>query len=176
MKRYVLVSLVLCSFLAFAGSAWSLTTTDVGATDTLLSSIALANSGNAEQAWLESLFPGETIVITNTTAVNWTQVDGLTNTFAFNLSDDPANFFVKIGTGNTGSNIDHFLFQNNANTGWAVIALSDLNVNNINHFDVGRISHIGEIGTSKVPEPGMLILFGSGLLGLGIFGRKKFGK
>jgi hypothetical protein len=31
-------------------------------------------------------------------------------------------------------------------------------------------------GTPQVPEPSMLMLFGSGLLGLGFFGRKKFKK
>ena len=31
-------------------------------------------------------------------------------------------------------------------------------------------------GTTSVPEPGMLLMFGAGLLGLGLFGRKKFRK
>jgi hypothetical protein len=124
---------------------------------------------------VESLFPGETVVITNTTAVNWTETS-LAGTYAFQLIDNPTDFFIKIGTGNTGSDVDHFLFQNNIETGWAVIALSDLNINNIENFDVGRISHVGEVGGTSVPEPSMLLLFGSGLVGLAFFGRKKFKK
>lgn len=181
MKKYMVISIVLCGLLAFGSSAWSLTingTTDVGIADTLLGSSALPNSGAAtELAWVQTFFPGETVnVTTTTTAVDWTETS-LAGTYAFKLSDDPADFFIKIGTGNTGSDVDHFMFQNNIETGWAVIALSDLNINNIENFDVGRISHVGEVGGgTQVPEPSMLLLFGSGLLGLGLFGRKKFRK
>jgi len=176
----MVVSIILCGLLAFGSSAWSLTingTTDVGIADTLIGSAALPDSGAAtELAWVQTFFPGATVNVTTTTAsVDWTQTS-LAGTYAFKLSDNPGDFFIKIGTGSLGSDVDHFMFTNNPDTGYAVVALSDLNITNSTHFDVGRISHVGEVGGTSVPEPSMLMLFGSGLLGLAFFGRKILGK
>ena len=47
-----------------------------------------------------------------------------------------------------------------------IVVGSNVNINSFAPF-----SHDAESG--KVPEPGTLLLFGSGILGLGFFGRKK---
>ena len=178
MKRYLLVALVICGLLAFASTGWSLTMADVGSQDTLFNNTTaiadLPNSGTqTELDWVNSVlgtsFTAD--VVTITTAADWTAVDG-TNFWAFSLQTDPAYFFIK--TGAKPGDPDHFLFTNNDSLDWAVIALSDLNIESVTN--VGKISHVGEVGGTSVPEPGMLMLFGTGLLGLGIFGRKKFGK
>ena len=42
--------------------------------------------------------------------------------------------------------------------------------------DLESLSHITYFGTASVPEPATMLLLGSGLIGLGIFGRKKLFK
>lgn len=42
--------------------------------------------------------------------------------------------------------------------------------------DSGELSHITYFGTTPVPEPATMLLFGSGLIGLAAVGRKRFRK
>lgn len=41
---------------------------------------------------------------------------------------------------------------------------------------ISGISHVSFYGLHSVPEPATLLLLGSGLIGLGVFGRKKIMK
>ncbi len=186
MKKYLLIALVLCGVLVFAGTGWSLTvgSTDVGSRDTLVAEADLANSGDAtELAWVNSLGLGTFSIDTkyDSVAGNW-QATNQSGTFALNLVDEPGYYLIKIGTGSSTTNHDdHFLFFNEGSTSWAVINLVDqlhFGTDNYKHIQtVERISHIDEFGSGKkVPEPSMLMLLGSGLLGLAFAGRKLISK
>jgi len=43
-------------------------------------------------------------------------------------------------------------------------------------MNVGKFSHVVEIDSNPVPEPGTIILLGAGLLGLAIFGKRRMNK
>jgi hypothetical protein len=56
-----------------------------------------------------------------------------------------------------------------------IFSQADLDAFTALHYRV-QILAASDVETSQVPEPGMLMLFGSGLLGLAFFGRKMLGK
>lgn len=184
MKKYLLVFVVLCSMIAVTNTGWAYLagSIDVGGIDSKLFETKLGNSGAPEElAWVNGLGLG-TFSISDkydTSSGGWLTVDN-PFTFAYNLTTDPAYFLIKIGTGSsTANDNDTFLFQNQISNDWAVINLADLHfgTDNYKHIQsVTRISHIDEFGGTSVPESATLLLFGSGLLGLGIFGRKGFKK
>jgi hypothetical protein len=74
----------------------------------------------------------------------------------FNTLNNPITNRVCTGTGTSRSCVD-------------VVVGNDVDINSFAPF-----SHDAESG--KVPEPGTLLIFGSGILGLGFFGRKKLAK
>jgi hypothetical protein len=65
----------------------------------------------------------------------------------------------------------HFDLYDETVKSWATGKLS--NPNDIDANDFAPFSHDAE-GSHKVPEPGTLVLFGSGLVGLAAYGRKRF--
>ncbi len=80
----------------------------------------------------------------------------------------------------------NFSLVDNSATTWSS-ALGVLTLNDKDFLAAGHIFVKGTAcaeaptgyagnGSTKVPEPGMLVLLGSGILGLGLFGRKKFRK
>jgi hypothetical protein len=195
MKRYILVSLVLCSFLALSGLAWAdvfVGSTNVGSIDTLKGSAffdngcaandvtCIKNSGDQTEINWVNLVLGATFSTSDMLKYDATssllQTTDTNGVLALQLQDDPSFFLVK--TGGKGDTV--YLFQNNIATDWAVLALGDFDPLALTGGNptLIKLSHIDETGGGdhKVSEPGMLMLFGTGLLGLGLFGRKKFRK
>ena len=173
MKRMLQISMVLCALLVIAGSAWPyslLDGTDVGDIDSLIAWDTLKNSGDAtELDWVQDETENTALVMdTKYTDMGWLQTNA-TGVYAIDLRYDPAYFLVKIGNGaSTGD--DHFLFENLASLDWGVVELTAMGLTSAN---IGGISHVDEFkGTTSVPEPSTLLLFGFGLLGLG--GARRF--
>jgi len=84
-------------------------------------------------------------------------------------------FFIKIGTGSLPDGThDHWLYNNLTELGYAAVDLSIISSAQI--MNVTKISHTGQGPGAPVPEPATMLLLGSGLIGLGVFGRKKFFK
>ena len=187
MKK-ILMAVFFAVVLAFGGSALALTINDgsieVGGVDQYYASTYLfpPNDGN-EETWIQSVLTEE-YYISGSTSVNdsmWIQTDQQYNgeyAFAYDLAGTPDYFFMFLASQPGIVDPDYrnmFLFENLASFEWAVIQLSQLEgyYPPGGEINIGRISHIREIGGTPVPEPGMVILLGIGLLGLAFYNRKR---
>jgi hypothetical protein len=99
---------------------------------------------------------------------------GLFNTLIENQSANDhvteLTFDLTIATGSTWASDASVLTANDAGYIAAAHVWTPVAVNGSNTFFVGDGEH------NQVPEPSMLMLFGSGLVGLALSGRKKFRK
>jgi len=182
MKKTRILLMVTCGFVLFSWGtvlAYQLDDgTDVGGLDRHVASASLGNSGDdTELDWVQGVLGseytleekydmGETV---GNMVMDWKNTTQA-GTYALNLLGSPAYFFIK--TGAKQNEVDHFLFENLESLSWAVINLPDLEIKNI-----GKLSHVGEVGgggappSEQVPEPGTVLLLGCGLLGLAFYGR-----
>ena len=130
------------------------------------------SSWQTEKAWLEGLLGGATVYYYGKDEDNswndnvWTEG---------NPSLDWTYAVLKYGVGKPRdiTNPDH----------WAIW---DNNYDNIVDFvdivsspplpSLGKLSHITYFGDAPVPEPATMLLLGSGLIALGVLGRKKLFK
>jgi hypothetical protein len=175
MKKSILLTGILCTFLLFGGTALALTINsgaiDVGVVDDVFTSATIANSLEAEEQWIQDEL-GETWTLTKDDNPGlFTQVDGETTIYAGLLNSPVDYYLVRIGTGGLPAGTDsHWLYTNNASKNYAVLDYTDWGTSQ--NIDIFRISHIGEANGVSVPEPASMFLLGTGLLGLVVVRRR----
>jgi len=160
----------------FSVTASAATLAQVGIYDPLVNSGNLANSSEAtEEAWIEG-FLGVDVDYAQLGSGDWEFVtDGADGDVAFDFGGaTPDYFLVKVGGGaGAGADFDTYLFLNDGhfNELWGYFNLGDLG--DVSLENIGIISHTGITGgNGTVSEPGILGLFGVGLVLLGFMRRR----
>jgi hypothetical protein len=155
------------TFVLFATTASALMMTDVVSVDKLIFADNLGNSSNATE--IKFIEDHSTFVVPyyakfDTGEGDWTNVEGTIWAYDFGTLGTDL-FVIKTGNLKLKSAVDTFLYKTVASRQYAVIDFADFGT----EMNAGKISHIG----APVPEPSTILLLGSGLLGLGWYGRKR---
>jgi hypothetical protein len=108
---------------------------------------------------------------------------GSYQTTFFNTALDPSDALIEyVGGDIVGPTAFLLIKDGNQDPAWYLFNLTDLGWTGVEDLSLegfwpngGAISHVALYGgTTTVPEPGTLLLLGSGLVGLALFGRKSF--
>jgi PEP-CTERM motif-containing protein len=100
----------------------------------------------------------------------------------YNTPSDPSDATISyVGGDIVGPTAFLLVKDGNQEPAWYLYNLTSLGWNGMDDLvlenfwpDQGAISHVSLYGTRSVPEPATMLLFGTGILCLGMFGRKKF--
>jgi hypothetical protein len=175
------------ALLAASSSAFAIPISTVGSADTLVDWTSLSKSSDAAERGFIADYLGVSAQSLTYTHLSsgassgesgaWQSVDGDSSLFAFNFgSVTPLYFLIKTGSGlglpgETGT-FTHFLFQNVGELSYGVLDL-DLFSRTQGNIEIGMVSHVSTTGTTNVPEPATLTLFGAALAALGFARRRK---
>lgn len=160
--------------------------------DTLLGSDRLSNSGDAtELAFIRSVTGDDSLILDFKISSGINAISNGSDSWFIDVAPDtPGYFLLKFGTGNTSAD-SHYLFKNIGELTklvWSNEQVSFLTGDNCslnenpNSCNIGRLSHyVGTQGIGgedpevpgEIPEPASMLLFGAGLLGLGLSRRRK---
>ena len=179
-------------FVIFTSNASAILIGTVGSLDTLVADTNLTDTytnpythdtgcnDTCEEEWIEGVLGFDIDYTKYDYQPTWLDVDdGVSSTdyWAFDffaaaedgagLTTGPDYFMVKVGGGNTTD--DLWLFENKSSDQYGFI---DFGLFGGTFGDVEVVSHFAATGSTSVPEPSILALFGLGLLGMGLTHRR----
>jgi hypothetical protein len=171
MKKILLVTIVAMMSFCFTLPAYAVPVvpytidsfaTYVGDLDSMIKSGNPGDSQQEETDWA-NLWVSETVSFSDKVEegdLDWSETDQSIDVWAHLINSEADYFIIKKGNGLSGDS--HYLFENNMKLGYAVIDLTEIGITN---QDITGISHLTSM--DAVPIPSALLLFGSGLAGLG---------
>jgi hypothetical protein len=180
MKRHLLKLAVIFGVLALAAQAQALVITPT--TDSPLTGPETSQS-DIDDAIASTLGSSTELYKQDVGGSESGSLAGSYETTFSNTEQDPSDALIEyVGGDIVGPTAFLLIKDGNQDPAWYLFNLTDLGWTGVEDLelsgfwpDQGAISHVALYGgTTTVPEPGTLLLLGSGLIGLALFGRKSF--